>query len=600
MLKNVSVISTYNTDNIAGLEKDFELKKIRRMDFFSKLALKSAVNCLKIADIRLEENKNIGLIVATGYGPVKKTCDFMDSIIDFGDECASPNAFSSSVHNSALTTISILLNIKGPSLTVSNLDSSFQSALAIAQTWLSCGTADKVLVGAVDEIHTVAQSIIENNVEVFKDFSNKNVGFGSAFFLLEKSDNNIDVNLENKADNKFYPSCLAMELSKKYSLILDKQDIETICCDFIKTELSKKYKNVLNVFENDGISNIFTDVDDTTQQEILKTLSSIFSKETVTVNKNFIVDEIFNLFKKNKFINFLTSGSTGISKQCKHSQDNIKEEVSAVLPLFKDIKRIVCLVPSFHSYGFIFGLQLSKRLNVELIKMPPIPTTDWNNVLQDNDLFVTFPMFLNQLVKLEYKFTKKVTVLTSTAPCPKETMDGLYDNGVNTLTEIYGASEAGAIGYRNKSSEGFKLLPCWEPKLNNNTMVSIKRKNSDMEIELPDNVELFEDNRFKPVSRKDNAVQVAGINVYPNKVKDILCKFENVKEAAVRLSKPEEGNFLKAFIVLKDSNTDKEQFMKNLKVYMKQSLTAHETPKKITLGTELPKTQFGKMKDWQE
>ncbi|MBQ1609683.1 MAG: beta-ketoacyl synthase chain length factor, partial [Elusimicrobia bacterium] len=154
MLKNVSVISTYNTDNIAGLEKDFELKKIRRMDFFSKLALKSAVNCLKIADIRLEENKNIGLIIATGYGPVKKTCDFMDSIIDFGDECASPNAFSSSVHNSALTTISRLLNIKGPSLTVSNLDSSFQSALAIAQTWLSCGTADKVLVGAVDEIHT--------------------------------------------------------------------------------------------------------------------------------------------------------------------------------------------------------------------------------------------------------------------------------------------------------------------------------------------------------------------------------------------------------------------------------------------------------------
>ena len=105
------------------------------------------------------------------------------------------------------------------------------------------------------------------------------------------------------------------------------------------------------------------------------------------------------MFKKNKFINFLTSGSTGISKQCKHSQDNIKEEVSAVLPLFKDINRIVCLVPSFHSYGFIFGLQLSKRLNVELIKMPPIPTMDWNNVLQDNDLFVTFPMFLNQLVK---------------------------------------------------------------------------------------------------------------------------------------------------------------------------------------------------------
>lgn len=598
MLKNVSVISTYNTDNITGLEKDFELKKIRRMDFFSKLALKSAVNCLKIADISLEENKNIGLIIATGYGPVKKTCDFMDSIIDFGDECASPNAFSASVHNSALTTISILLNIKGPSLTISNLDSSFQSALSIAQTWLSCGMAEKVLVGAVEEIHTVAQTVIENNVEVFKDFSNKNVGFGSAFFLLEKSDNDIDINLENKVDSKFYPSSFAMDMSKKYSLILDKQDIEAVSCDFIKTELSKKYKNVLNVFENDGISNIFTDVDDLTKQEILQTLSSIFSKESVKINDNFIVDEIFNLFKENKFINFLTSGSTGISKQCKHSQDNIKEEVSAVLPLFKDIKRIVCLVPSFHSYGFIFGLQLSKRLNVELIKMPPIPTTDWNNVLQDNDLFVTFPMFLNQLVKLETKFTKKITILTSTAPCPKETMDTLYKNGINTLIEIYGASEAGAIGYRNKSTEGFKLLPCWEPKLNNNTMVSIKRKNSDMEIELPDNIELFEDNRFKPVSRKDNAVQVAGINVYPNKIKDTLKTFDNVKDIVVRLARQEEGDFLKAYIVLKDNSVDKEQFMKCFKIFMKQNLTVHEIPKKITIGTEIPRTNFGKLKDW--
>ena len=65
MLKNVSVISTYNTDNITGLEKDFELKKIRRMDFFSKLALKSATNCLKIADIDIKNNKKIGLIITT-------------------------------------------------------------------------------------------------------------------------------------------------------------------------------------------------------------------------------------------------------------------------------------------------------------------------------------------------------------------------------------------------------------------------------------------------------------------------------------------------------------------------------------------------------
>ncbi len=598
MLKNISIISTYNTDNISGLENDFELKKIRRMDFFSKLALKSATNCLKMADIDLNKNKNIGLIIATGYGPIKKTCDFMDSIIDFGDECASPNAFSSSVHNSALTTISILLNIKGPSLTVSNLDSSFQSALSIAQTWLSCNMAEKVLVGAVDEIHTVAQNIIENNEEVFRSFVNKKVGLGSAFFLLEKSEQSVDIDLENKVDSKFYPSGVAMDLSKKYSLILDKQDIETISCDFVKTELSKKYRNVLNVFENDGISNIFNDVEDNIKQEILKTLSSMFSKEPIQINKDFIIDEIFDLFKKNKFINFLTSGSTGISKQCKHTQDNIKEEVNAVLPLFKDIKRIVCLVPSFHSYGFIFGVQLSKKLNIELIKMPPIPTIDWNNFLQDNDLLVTFPMFLNQLRKLEIKFTKKIVILTSTAPCPDNIIEYFYKNGTHKLIEIYGASEAGAIGYRTKADLGFTLLPHWQANIQNNNIMSVKRKNSIMEIELPDNIKILDDNTFRPIGRKDNAVQVAGINVFPNKVKETLKTFCNVKDVAVRLARQEEGDFLKAYIVLKDNSVDKDVFVKKLKDFMKKNLTVHEIPKKITIGIEIPRSDFGKLKDW--
>ena len=598
MLRNISVISTYNTDNIAGLEKDFELKKIRRMDFFSKLALKSATNCLKIANMDLNKNKNIGLIIATGYGPIKKTCDFMDSIIDFGDECASPNAFSSSVHNSALTTISILLNIKGPSLTVSNLDSSFQSALSIAHNWLSCNMAEKVLVGAVDEIHTVAQNIIENNEEVFKGFVNKNVGQGSSFFLLEKSEQSVDIDLGNKVDSKFYPSGVALDLSKKYSLILDKQDIETISCDFVKTELSKKYRNVLNVFENDGISNIFKDVEDNIKQEMLKTLSSMFSKEPIQINKDFIIDEIFDLFKKNKFINFLTSGSTGISKQCKHTQDNIKEEVNAVLPLFKDVKRIVCLVPSFHSYGFIFGVQLSKKLNIELIKMPPIPTIDWNNVLQDNDLLVAFPMFLNRLRSLEIKFTKKIVILTSTAPCPNNVIEYFYKNGTDKLIEIYGASEAGAIGYRTKADLGFTLLPHWQANIQNNIIMSVKRKNSIMEIELPDNIKILDDNTFRPIGRKDNAVQVAGINVFPDKVKETLKTFCNVKDVAVRLARQEEGDFLKAYIVLKDNSVNEDVFVRNLKEFMKKNLTVHEIPKKITIGIEIPRSDFGKLKDW--
>lgn len=137
--------------NTAGLDNYIPKKALRRVDHFSKLALLGACLALDDAGQLTTPKERLGLIVATGYGPAKTTFAFLDSVILDGDSLASPTHFSSSVHNAAAAHLSILLKVTGPSLTVSQFEMSFVSALLAARQWLEEGRVDAVLLGAVDE-----------------------------------------------------------------------------------------------------------------------------------------------------------------------------------------------------------------------------------------------------------------------------------------------------------------------------------------------------------------------------------------------------------------------------------------------------------------
>ena len=93
----------------------------------------------------------LGLVVCTGRGPVPAINAFTDSYLDFGLAGASPTAFSQTVHNVAASTISMFLDIEGPSLTVSQPELGVSAALCTIGAWLASGFARAVLFGAVDD-----------------------------------------------------------------------------------------------------------------------------------------------------------------------------------------------------------------------------------------------------------------------------------------------------------------------------------------------------------------------------------------------------------------------------------------------------------------
>ena len=138
-----------------GLFRFFEKKELRRIDHYSRLALLGACLALEDASRPVHNVGPLGVIIATGYGPHRTTFSFLDSFIEGGDVFSSPTQFASSVHNAAAAYIGILLHQTGPSLTVSQFETSVASGLLTAWSWLEEQRVEAVLLGAVDEYSPV-------------------------------------------------------------------------------------------------------------------------------------------------------------------------------------------------------------------------------------------------------------------------------------------------------------------------------------------------------------------------------------------------------------------------------------------------------------
>jgi 4-coumarate--CoA ligase (photoactive yellow protein activation family) len=562
----------------------FKPPQLRRMNEISKLALYCAAKILDDENIDFQKEKDdIGLIISAPNGSSAETCAFMDSIIDYGDILASPTAFSSSVHNYFETSITSLLNLRGCCLTLSQPASALSSAIITAKSWLLSKRCSRVLLGFIDEANPAALKEYGSKIKYKRS---------AAFFFLTLNEDGEELLFDEKEDI-FNPIISACQSAKGLCPLLTKQESAKIVNDFIKTSLAQRKMSIMSVFENDDIKESLKSAGEENIKSILNDLKTAYSIESDIDLDNFSFVCKNSLLKSSQ-IPFSTSGSLGKAKINGHSKEMIKEEVNGVSFLFEGIERIVSAVPVHHSYGFIFSLMLPKFLGIPVRYIAPMPFLKWQNLLKENDLLIGFPLFFDKLIDLGFKFPKGISILTSTAPCPDDLIVKLYENGAKSLIEIYGSSESGAIGYRKEAKKPFTFLPFWKYAYEDSKDM-LYRKTVSFSIEMPDIIKMQDNGDFFVIGRKDNAVQIAGINIYPLKVENILKSHPFIKSALVRLGKER----LKAFIVLKE-NIDQEKAKKDIFDFMNNNLTAHEIPKNIKFGSTLPQTPFGKKTDWQE
>lgn len=302
-------------------------------------------------------------------------------------------------------------------------------------------------------------------------------------------------------------------------------------------------------------------------------------------------------------LTFRTSGSTGVPRPCVHDLARLEAEAAWHARNLAGTRRVLSAVPSHHIYGFLFNLLLPRALGLHASDVVDLRTRSPGWLARHavaGDLVVGHPVYWQAVQRAVPWLAEGVVGVTSTAPCPDALAEDLARSGLRRLLQVYGSTETAGIATREAAAEPFTLMPGWALPDDAAEGGALWRDGVDAPVPIPDEIERIGERQFRVGARRDGAVQVGGVNVYPQQVAAVLRQHPRVADASVRLMTPEEGTRLKAFIVPREIAGAQAQpaLEAELRAWVDHYLSVPNRPRALTFGPALPRTQEGKLADW--
>ncbi len=298
---------------------------------------------------------------------------------------------------------------------------------------------------------------------------------------------------------------------------------------------------------------------------------------------------------------FDTSGSTGAPRTIVHRAAHLLDEVAAQPALFPGIRRVVSVVPPHHIYGFLFGVLGPALHGWPVVDRRAAGPGSVVAGLSPGDLVVATPFHWSLILRSGASMPPGVAGVASGAPAPPDLWSALAKRGLGRLVEIYGSTETAGIGIREAAEADFALLPHLAGPAEG--LEPIVRRIDGTPVAPPDRLEPTTPGRFRVAGRRDAAVQVGGVNVFPARVRNAIAALDLVADCAVRPDGEGAGARLKAFVVPADAGilgepVREDAFRRKLRAAIAACLSDPERPARLNLGPRLPRTEMGKLADW--
>lgn len=312
------------------------------------------------------------------------------------------------------------------------------------------------------------------------------------------------------------------------------------------------------------------------------------------------------LARDDAVVRFATSGTTGAARRCAHDRRLLEQELQAWLMVLEAggplPRRLLLTVRSHHIYGFLYGALLPAVMAERLGSAPPVidlvgcPPALALARAQDGDLVIGYPDWWAAAVRGTGHWPEGVIGMTATAPCPPTVVQAVTQQGVARWMEVYGSTETGGVGWRDRPDQPFRLHRYWQ-----RSPQGLQRIGPAGEVSAPvepaDALQWEDDHRFWPQGRHDGLVQVGGVNVNPTEIRRRLLAHPGVADAAVRLHDGAGGARLKAWLV-PSPGVEPASLVAEVRHWCALHLRPAERPVHLSAGVSLPRNEMGKLRDW--
>jgi long-chain acyl-CoA synthetase len=332
-----------------------------------------------------------------------------------------------------------------------------------------------------------------------------------------------------------------------------------------------------------------------------------------------------------------TGGTTGLSKGAALTHYNMASNIRQMgeyLRFLRDGEEtFMAALPLFHIYGINTCIALPTFFRSRVVPITRFVPQDLLVSMQKYTATVLpgAPAMYIALLQQKHKTTASLKGLklciSGSAPMPVEMMRQFEEVFGARIVEGYGLSEASPVthltpaqGLRKPGSIGLPL-PDTEARIVDMELGTVPLepgKIGELVVRGPqvmagywnkpdetagtlrngwlytgDIASMDEDGYFTIVDRKKDMVIVAGYNVSPREIDEVLYAHPKVREAvSVGVPHPSRGEVIKAYIVLKEGETcDRAE----IAAWCRERLANYKVPRMVEFRDELPKSLVGKI-----
>ena len=261
-----------------------------------------------------------------------------------------------------------------------------------------------------------------------------------------------------------------------------------------------------------------------------------------------------------------------------HAADAVFADAAAVANLLYGRRRILSLVAPHGLIGFALSVLTPNLLKAPAIDVRTMAPDALKAFLAFGDALVATPSLWRYIIA-QGVFAPDNTMAVSfgEAMTPELSAD-IRKAGFGAQREIYGSTEHGLIGWRDAPSDPFALFDQWTRRgeaLCRTTPSRAVVEQAPMDILVWDG-----DKRFRLGGRRDGAVQIGAVNVFPSKIAAKIAEHPLVQSCSVSLSRHAAGaDRLVAMIRLAADGPPSESAARAIDNWCRMKLRPHERPR---------------------
>lgn len=294
-----------------------------------------------------------------------------------------------------------------------------------------------------------------------------------------------------------------------------------------------------------------------------------------------------------------SSGTTGEPKFIERSWASIDTEVESYVSHFPEASDWTPIVacPVTHSYGLICGVLVALRRGLQPLIIRNLNPKFILRKLREtpSPILYSSPAMISTLAMLVKEKEPLWAVMTSGTVLPKATFDNLAQK-VRHLYQQYGCSEAGCL------SLGTSLLAANDQGRPLPHIVIVAGTDAGQPSEiiatLPDgrtvhtrDLGYLADDRLHFISRIDEMINVAGFNVYPGEVEEVILTMAGIRDAVVFKKSRSFGGDQVCLHFVSEEAIPAEA----VREFCAGRLAAHQIPMNIARVEAIPRLPNGKI-----